>query len=185
MMIAVNFRTIHSNKNFHFLLLRLVYFLFTVVLSMDSFASSRMGTAVIRDLDGIPCFALPKNSETRSGIPLFTLLVTKRNAPDATTVPHNAWVFRVEPMGNSILLRPENCIRYGAVPEFAEQEMLEPLQAFRVYSVAIQAIPAGSNLRGYKAEFCVKPSNGGKLRVQVVQWDKAANEWRYDVCDKP
>lgn len=150
--------------------------------SVSCVPGTRMGSAVITEVDGLPCFSVPRNKETRNGVPLFTLVVTERNAPGATALPKEVWIFRVEPMGKSIVWKPENCISYGVTPPTAVQELLLPLQPHSIYKLAFHAVPEGSNLRGYRGEFCMIPRVNGRLRVQVVPWDEQANQWRYDVC---
>lgn len=145
-------------------------------------ATSRVGSAVITEVNGLPCFSVPNDAETRNGVPLFTVSVTKRNAPGATTLPARVWFSWIEPRGKSIILKPPNCIRYGVVPPFAQQELSVPLQPYSIYTAVLQAVPEGSNLRGYKGEFCMIPGAADKLRVQVVPWDEKASKWRYDLC---
>ena len=137
---------------------------------------------MITDLNGTPCFGVPNNAETRQGVPLFTVTVTKRNFPGATTLPEQAWFSWIEPRGKSIVLKPENCIRYGQLGPLAKQDFLLPLQPFTVYTLMLQAVPEGSNLRGYKADFCLIPDAKKKLRVKVVPWDEQASAWRYELC---
>ena len=147
-------------------------------------ASSSVGRAVITDVNGLPCFGVPNNAETRDGVPLFTVIVTKRNLPGATTLPEKVWFSWIEPRGKSILLKPGSCIRYGVLPPSAQQEFLVPLEPYSIYSLMLQAFPQNSSLRGYKGEFCMIPGAGNKLRVQVVPWDEKASTWRYDLCNQ-
>ena len=81
-----------------------------------------------------------------------------------------------------MLLKPQNCIRYGFLPAPSHQESLIPLQAYSIYSVTLDASPEGSNLQGYKSEFCMIPDAAKKLKVQVIPWDEKASTWRYDLC---
>jgi hypothetical protein len=148
-------------------------------------ATSRIDGAVITEVNGAPCFSIPENAETRNGVPLFTLAVNKRNAPGATTPPEDVWFVRVVPLGQSILWKPKNCIRYGVVPKGAEQDFLIPLQPYDIYTLTLQAVPEGSNLRGYDGEFCLIPDDNKKLRVKTVPWDEKNSTWRYEVCSRP
>ena len=145
-------------------------------------ASSRMGRAVVTQIDGTPCFGIPHNAETRNGVPFTTVNVTKNNAPGATTLPELVWLSWIEPRGKTILLKPGTCIRYGKLPAPAHQETFIALQPYKVYSVMLQAVPEGSNLRGYDAEFCLIPDAAQKHRVQVIPWDEQASRWRYELC---
>lgn len=145
-------------------------------------ATSRVGSAVITQIDGIPCFGIPNNAETRNGAPFSAVIVTKNNAPGATTRPEEVWFSYMKPRGKTIILKPGTCIRYGAMPAPSQQERLIPLQPYTVYSVTLDAVPEGTNLRGYDAEFCLIPDAAKKFRVQVVPWDEKASKWRYELC---
>lgn len=50
-----------------FFITALIYLCHTPV----SIAMSRMGTASITDVEGIPCFSIPENFETRNSLPLM------------------------------------------------------------------------------------------------------------------
>lgn len=145
-------------------------------------ASSRVADAVVTEVDGAPCFTVPNNDETRAGVPLFGVSVTKSNGPGATARPEEVWNSFFEPMGKSAQLKPQNCIRYGVSPPSARHDVLIALLPYVVYKVVLNAVPEGSNLRGYSAEFCVIPTVGKKPRVQVVLWDAKASRWRYELC---
>jgi hypothetical protein len=167
------------------ILMRLAQHIFVAMLTISSVScvpGTRMERAVITEVDGLPCFSVPNNKETRKGVPLFTLVVSKRNAPGADALPEAVWIFRVEPMGKSIVWKPENCIRYGVTPAGAEQELLIALQPHSIYALALQAVPEDSNLRGYVGDFCMIPGANGRLRLQVIPWDEQANQSRNDVC---
>lgn len=113
---------------------------------------------------------------------MSAVIVAKKNAPGATTRPEEVWFSYIKPRGKTIVLKPGTCIRYGAFPAPSEQEVLVALQPYTVYSVSLDAIPEGSNLHGYKGQFCLIPDAAKKLRVQVVPWDEKASQWRYDLC---
>ena len=145
-------------------------------------ATSRVGSVQISQMDGMPCFGIPNNAETRNGAPFSAVIVTKNNAPGATTRPEEVWFSYMKPRGKTIILKPGTCIRYGAMPAPSQQERLIPLQPYTVYSVTLDAVPEGTNLRGYDAEFCLIPDAAKKFRVQVVPWDEKASKWRYELC---
>lgn len=162
--------------------------MFGVLVSMSCIAcgaTSRMGQAIVSNFEGVPCFTIPKNSETRDGIPLDGLIVSELTSPDESTYPDELWQFSVEPPGNSITLRPEKCILYGTPPKLAKQNSLTPLKPFHVYAVFLHAVPKGTSLRGYKADFCVFPEKSGKTSVKVIPWNEAEKKWQYEICAKP
>lgn len=146
---------------------------------------SSMGEVVITEVDGQPCFAIPKGWSTRNGLPMRGLTVVQRNAPGARPYSHYVWTFSVEPPGASVITRPQHCMRYGATPKLATQRDSLPLEPYQVYSVFIDAAPEDSSMLGYKAEFCIKPPEAGKARVFVVPFDEKTSTRRYDLCDRP
>jgi hypothetical protein len=147
-------------------------------------AQSKFGDAVISDSDGLPCFAVPGDSDTRGGIPFEALTVTEEVAIGAATAGKDVWHFRIMPSGNSIKLRPDICIRYGVKPDSAEQGEFEVLKKFQVYSVHLQVALEDSNRTGYNGKFCIIPLSADRTRVQVVPWDEKVSKWRYDLCIK-
>ena len=144
--------------------------------------STRIGNAVITQVDGMPCFGIPNNAETRNGVPLSTVIVTKTNPPGVSMRPADVWFAWTEPRTKPLIFKPGQCIRYGAFPQPSHQEAMIPLQPYSVYGVSLDAIPEGSNLRGYTAEFCLIPDAAKKMRVEVVPWDEPASRWRYELC---
>ena len=145
-------------------------------------ATSRVGRAVITPIDGMPCFGIPNNAETRNGAPFSVVIVTKKNAEGAATRPETVWFSYLEPRGRTMVLKPGTCIRYGALPAPSHNEVLIALQPHTVYSVSLDAIPEDTNLLGYKAQFCLIPDAAQKHRVQVISWDEQASRWRYELC---
>lgn len=145
-------------------------------------ATSRMETAVISESQGLPCFSIPKNAETKDGIPLYGILVSEIKSADWKTLPDALWEFSMSPPGSSLILRPENCIRYGDTPASAEQGKLKPLEPFHVYAVGVAARPEGSNVVAYGARFCIKPMASGKIAIQMLAPNSKADDSR---CAKP
>lgn len=146
---------------------------------------SGIGEAVVTDVDGQPCFSIPKNWDTRNGLDLHSLSVSQNNGQDAEKPYEDVWMFSVEPPGSSIIARPGQCYRYGVTPTRATQAVHKPLELYRVYNVFLHARPDNSPLRGYDAEFCIKPAANGKTSVQLVKWDDKAGRRRYDLCERP
>ena len=159
--------------------------LLIITLCNSCVATSGMGTAVVSTVDSLPCFSVPQNSETKGGVPLYALGVTKMNAPGVSGYPKEVWYFRIAPPGNTVLTRPDQCIRYGSLPVSAQQEEFEQLESNQVYYVYMQAVPEKSNLQGYKAGFCMKPQGDGSRKVVVIPWDQVKKKWQYDLCAKP
>ena len=133
-------------------------------------AMSRMESAVVTDREGLPCFSVPHTSETATGIPLYGISVDEPKAVAGKTMPDTYWTMGMSPPGNSILLQPHDCIRYGDKPanSFTPMGPAKPLEPFHVYFVTLNARPAGSNIGHYGAKFCLKPAANGKMKVQQI-----------------
>ena len=167
----------------------MAYKLFTrslwVLLVAVSFTScSGVGDAIVTDVDGQPCFSIEKNWTTRNGLPMYGLSVIPRGSPNNDGIDYHVWRFDMEPPGKSILTLPEKCMRYGHTPKPAMQRALKPLEPYTVYHVFIDAKSDGP-IFGYKAEFCIKPSQPPGKRVFVVPFDDKTSQWRYDLCERP
>ena len=164
---------------------RLALYPGVALIAMLFTSCSGIGRAVVTDVDGQPCFSIPQNWDTRNGLDLYDLSVSQNNGPEAEKPYEDVWRFSVEPPGSSIIARPGNCFLYGVTPARATQTVHQPLELYRVYHVFLHARPDNSPLRGYDAEFCVKPTANGKTMVQHVMWDEKAGRRRYDLCERP
>ncbi|WP_426212625.1 hypothetical protein [Massilia sp. TWP1-3-3] len=139
--------------------------------------------AIVTEVAGLPCFAIPENRETRGGIPLYGLLVSERPSSESTLPPSELWSVSVEPAGASIVARPHSCIRYGETPLGAVAGTPLTLQPHHVYGIDLNARPENSNVHSYSAQFCIRLV-GGKSVVQVIPWNDKSNQWQYNVCNK-
>ncbi len=150
-----------------------------------SFTScSGIGRAVVTEVDGQPCFSIEKNWTTRNGLPMYGLLVSAKEAHFDNPDEYYIWRFDIQPPGKSIPTLPGKCMRYGATPALATQHVLKPLEPYTVYHVFIDAKSDGP-IFGYKADFCIKPSEPPGKRVFVVPFDEKSSQWRYDLCARP
>lgn len=137
----------------------------TIFACLESSANSRMGTAEVRNLDGLPCFAIPSSTETRDGISLYTITVSENKSAQAGTLPKEMWHLAVMPYGSFRTITPKDCLRYGEELPGTRQRTSGKLVPGQVYAVHINARPEESNLMGYIARFCVIPGKDGKLSV--------------------
>ena len=151
----------------------------------SSMATSRLGTAVVTESQGLPCFSIPENAETHQGLPLRGIAVTELPTGDWKKLPAELWHFvGADPSSHRVLM-PKDCIRYGAAPDASIQRSFKPLEPFRVYHVNVNARTDDSGMIGYVAKFCVKPDSSGKMSVQTISPDERGGDKRYDVCAKP
>lgn len=130
-------------------------------------ATSRMGRGEVIDRNGTPCFTVPESAETHAGVPLYSILVSETRSSSPDTLPTEFWHVNVQPSGQSVRLLPSQCIEYGQLIPSTAQRTFKPLQPFQIYAVHLNARPAGSNLMGYSAEFCIV-ANANKVNVVHV-----------------
>lgn len=147
---------------------------------------SRMGTAVVTEIDGLPCFSLPMERATRSGLRLQVLYVAEKRSPDnGMTLPAELWHIRSVNTANAPLLRPSMCIRYGDAPPGMVERTKKTLELFHPYHIAIRQQSDGSGTVAYTAEFCLKPDANGLVRVLVIPNDGSTDEMRFSRCAPP
>lgn len=152
-------------------------------------AMSRFGQAEVTRVHGQPCFAIPDEPRTRlEAMRLFSISVSEAQRANWDRLPTELWGFSVEPPGHPIGAGAQNCVRYGEVlPSGKPRREPAPLRLYQVYAVEIDARPANraSSTLGYKAEFCLKRGDEGRIAVEVVPWDETAKRWRYERCAAP
>jgi hypothetical protein len=112
------------------------------------------------------------------------LEVSRRPAADEK-LAERVWHFKIGPAASSIQAYPGKCYRYGIAPAAAEQRGSKALQPQHIYTVDIKAKHKGTNLKGFQAEFCMRPVSNGKFQVVSIPWDEKNNKWNYEVCELP
>lgn len=166
-------------KIIHLLSPIIIFFIYS-----SSFATTRIGTVKIIDLDGIPCFSIPNSSETRNGLPLHGLFISELPNKNDDGLPRSIWSFRATDYSSLPKIFPKHCIPFGELPDGTTQRALEPLQLLKVYSVYLQAKYEGSSMDGYSGEFCIKPAGSGRTFVQVIQENYSLGDARFAGCVK-
>lgn len=147
-------------------------------------AMSRMGTAEVRDADGVPCFTLPLNRETRAGLRLQTLYVSETRSPDnGVTLPPELWHITVAQGAASPKVLPQSCIRYGQAPAGMVQRTLKQLALFHPYNIAIRLEPDNSGMIAYTAQFCLVADAAGTVKVITVP-HSSNDEHRMHACTR-
>jgi hypothetical protein len=148
----------------------------------SAIAMSRVGTAEVSTVDGLPCFSIPQNAETKNGLPLRGIVVSEIQTRDRSTVPTELWHFVAADPSTRIWLHPQTCIRYGEAPIHSVQRSFKPLEPYKVYYVNLNARKDDSGMIGYVAKFCVKAGSDGKIMVQAISPDERGGDKRYGVC---
>ena len=132
-----------------------------------SLAMSRMGTATVTEVNGLPCFSVLRDRETRNGLPLSVLVVSEVGSPDGMrTLPAALWSISAAGSAPRHLLRPEACIRYGEAPAGTVQRTLRQLELFHPYHVSIKAGDGSYGTVAHRARFCLTADAMGQVRVQ-------------------
>lgn len=172
-------------RSLHFRVGRCIAVIMMFLTHTSSIALSRVGTVGITDLNGIPCFSIPNNSETRNGLPLYGLFINELpSGEDHDSLPHSIWSFRATDYNALPKIFPKHCIPFGESPNGTTQRTLESLQLLKVYSVYLQAKREGSSRDGYSGEFCIKPAGSGKTFVQVIDVEYSLGDARFGDCKK-
>lgn len=154
------------------------------LVSLPSTSMSRMGTVSITDVEGVPCFSIPENLETRNGLPFRGMSISEIPSGDSSDLPPTVWRIRPTDFDSLPTLHPRNCIQYGELPDGTTQWIYKPLQLLKVYSVFLQARHDGSSMMGYTGEFCLKPAGSGRTFVQVIPEDRRLGDARLAGCIK-
>lgn len=84
-----------------------------------SMAMSGIGSAVVLESKGLPCFTIEENSDTKDGLPLSSLVVSELTSHPGQRSPDELWGFSNK-FGNPTTISPQNCIRYGEIPAGTE-----------------------------------------------------------------
>lgn len=148
-------------------------------------AMSRMGSAVVTESNGRPCFSIQADGETEEGLPLKGIMVEEATSAVTAEYPTQLWNFKVSDNAPKTILHSTECIRYGEAPQNSIQRTLKPLEMFRVYDVSVIARNENSNMIAYRAEFCIKSDSHGKVTVQQIPDGGYGEKERYEACARP
>lgn len=154
------------------------------LISLPSTSMSRMGTASITDVEGIPCFSIPENFETSKGLPLHGIFISELPDGISSKLPPYVWSLKATNYESLPTLYPKECVQYGETPDGTTPHILKPLELLKVYSVFIQAKQDGSSMMGYSGKFCLKPAGSGRTTVQVISGDQRLGDARFAGCFK-
>lgn len=148
-------------------------------------AMSRMGSATVSEVNGLPCFSLLRDRETRNGLPLSVLIVSEVGSSDGMrTLPAELWRISADHSASRPLLRPEACIRYGEAPAGTVQRTRMPLELFHPYHVSIKAGDSRYGTVAHGARFCLTADATGQVRVQMVP-PESRRHLVADPCARP
>jgi hypothetical protein len=155
-----------------------------VVVLPSSFATSRLGIAEIRQVEGYPCFTIPMNGETRSGVPLYGIFVKEDRMGGPEELAKDVWTSEDLSFPPKTRLHPERCIRYGENINTHTQSNIKPLELYKIYYVSIIAKEEESNVISYVANFCITSDQLGRRKIQMIPRDNRLGEARFNVCNK-
>jgi hypothetical protein len=156
-----------------------------ISLSLPSSATSRLGTAEVRQDQDYPCFAIPMNRETRDGVPFYGIFVKEARMGGPEGLVQDMWTSEDLDFPPRSRLSPNQCIRYGEKIEVHTQSTTKPLDLYKIYYVSIIAKEEGSNMISYVANFCITSDQRGRRHVQMIAPDNSLGKTRFDVCTKP
>lgn len=151
----------------------------------STMAMSRMGSAIITESNGYPCFSIQSDAETKDGLQLDGIVVSETRLSNAKKLSEEFWHFMTGDSLQKTIFRPTECVRYGEAPQNAIQRTLKNLEVFRVYSVNVIAHNENSNTVAYSGKFCLTSDKLGKITVQSISNDERDGDKRYEVCARP
>ena len=140
-------------------------------------ATYRVGSAVVTECDGQPCFAIINTPVMRN---LNAVVVYD----ESTAPPSPTWVVGIDPTRERKALT--NCVSYGQT--FSSQEVDQPAMALRIgqiYKVDLNAEPPDPTdpTHGYTARFCLVAQSGStNPSVRQIIWNKRTGRWDDEVC---
>ncbi|WP_431104157.1 hypothetical protein [Roseateles noduli] len=143
-------------------------------------ATSRMGDAEVRLLDGQPCFSISAKEAARGPtIRLQAVLIS-----DTSTKPvDRVWSVMLDQQ-RLPTLSPDSCVAYGQTPEGATSKPtpVPELQSGKVYQVHLNTRSSDSSdpTRGYVGKFCFMPDGANSRRL--VPLKPGSREWIDEVC---
>jgi len=155
-----------------------------ISMPLPSSATSRLGTAEVRQDQDYPCFAIPMNRETRNGVPFYGIFVKEDRMEGPEELAKDMWTSEDLDFPPRSRLHPDQCIRYGEKLKTHTQSTTKPLDLYKIYYVSIIAKEEGSNIISYVANFCITPDQLGRHRVQMIAPDNSLGKARFDVCTK-
>lgn len=157
-----------------------IVFAALLTLTTSACATSRMGEAEVRQLEGVPCFTIPeKEEQSAGGAPRLIAL----SVYDITVSPSTEiWSFTSK-LAQKPPISSGACILYGQPLPGGESTKSVPLQLGRKYEVILstERVNQTDPTFGYSARFCLAAKPGEAVRVKQVIYSKG---WRYEVCQE-
>lgn len=141
-----------------------------------------MGTAIVTESDGIPCFSIQLDDETKNGLPLHGIAVTENVSSIAGQYPAEFWRFETDERSPKTLIHPSKCVRYGEIPGDATERVHKELATFQVYSVNIVARRENANMVAYRANFCIKPVKPGQMEIVIIPSNYRGSNGSHELC---
>lgn len=148
-------------------------------------AMSGIGSVIITESNGRPCFSIQSDAETKDGLRLDGIVVSETRSGSSKELPEELWHFMATDPSKKAILCPTECVRYGEAPSNVTQRTLKNLEVFRVYSVNVIAHNENSNTVAYSGKFCLTSDKLGKITVQSISNDERDGNKRYEVCARP
>ena len=156
----------------------------TFSIHSPSMANSSMGTAIVTVAGGRPCFSIESNGETKNGLALNGIAVEENVSTTPGDYPAQFWQFQANESSQKYILRPTECIRYGAAPANTTERVSKDLDFFRVYRVSLMVESKQINTIAYRANFCMKSDALGKVTVQMIPNNYRGGNDTHELCSR-
>jgi hypothetical protein len=147
-----------------------------------------MGTVLVTQVNGVPCFHVKGADEDGKKFQLQSLRVTESVKVPWPQQRPTIWTIRATRPQLAIVWPASECIRYGVLPTgFSEEYPPLKLESWKIYDIGISTTRNGEDDLSsgifHDGNFCVRTTVNGTLEVHPILWDESAQRWRTEVCD--
>ena len=152
------------------------------LIKSQSMATSSMGAAIVILSSGQPCFSIKSDIETKNGMPLDGIIVEENVSTSPGEYPAQFWQFQANDSSQKYILKPTECIRYGAAPANTTERVIKDLDFFHVYRVSLMVESKRINTIAYRANFCMKADALGKVTIQMIPHNYRGGNDTHELC---
>jgi len=153
----------------------------SLFVAISACATSRMGEAEVRIVDGMACFAPSAEELKRVG----ASDIVGVSVNDLSRKPvSEVWTLQIYGKVSPISLGGDSCVSYGAIAEGAVRTAPVPLKTGTMYSVYLNSklTDPYDSTRAFMAKFCIYKVNGA-AETKLVQVKPGSTAWRNETCD--
>jgi hypothetical protein len=168
------------------ILLRIL-FAYIISFSIQAHATSSMGTVLVTQVNGVPCFHVKGADEKGEKFKLHAVEIGESS--QVINLQNNRVIWKIEaPWTPYAFIWPKaKCVKYSVLPHnFLEKKPPIKLIAGKIYHANIittRDSEENTSSLFHRANFCISTLINGTSKVHPILWDKSAQRWRTEVCD--